>query len=806
MSEPVKIVVVATGVPEAVKQLETVAPAMDKISAATQQAATHTGHATGVFAENRMALMELEHSARAMADGLMAGINPLRMMAMEGPRLLQASSVMTDALRTQIMSFIPLVGGAAVGVGALVAMWKSLNAVQQENISRNNEITDSFQKQADAIKVITAAAKGGAITDQTREELLGQLGINLHTPTQVSLKPDLTPQTSGVNAFMAHTSGRGGVPLKELGLPDADAIDQVNQKLYEMGVMLKTVDPKTKVISYSVNPEIADLAALTTMREKYEAQMEVGFDKQRARAEKQHAEDLRNLDVEIAKAQQFREQLYLKLGQTHDPQEQSMIQSTMDQFSPEKMNDDRALLEEQYQSKLADIAAKEAAKRTQVADEEARKAAEFTTKAAEAAHKEMERQDKDLADAIEAYRIQSAGKNIQTYELEYNSRMTLAAQQLAGCIIDEDQYTDKVTSAAKERLASEKAYTAELQKQAQLKQEIARAETGAQLHAIQSNPMLTADQKAQQSIPLYQQQMAQNQQAITGLTGIASTTTDESARLEAQKQIADLMQKQVELKTQLDAAQGQNSFSYQMQSAMVSLQNMNNLAKETAGIFTGAFNTAIGSISKGITGLIMGTMSWAQALRQIASTILNQVIQSIVEMGVRMIATQLMTFLFGRGLATTGVAAAEAEAKILTAANTAPAALAAIASYGGAVAAAVPVWAIAAMGAAGFSEGGYTGDGGMFDPAGIVHRGEFVFNADAVNRIGVDNLDAMHRGAVAPAAAAGGSTAGGSGALPPKVVTVFDRQSLMAELKKPDYAHITIQHVLDNKSRLGFQT
>ena len=44
----------------------------------------------------------------------------------------------------------------------------------------------------------------------------------------------------------------------------------------------------------------------------------------------------------------------------------------------------------------------------------------------------------------------------------------------------------------------------------------------------------------------------------------------------------------------------------------------------------------------------------------------------------------------------------------------------------------------------GFDEGGFTGNGGKNDPAGIVHRGEYVFSQDAVKAIGVENLEAMH--------------------------------------------------------------
>ena len=48
-----------------------------------------------------------------------------------------------------------------------------------------------------------------------------------------------------------------------------------------------------------------------------------------------------------------------------------------------------------------------------------------------------------------------------------------------------------------------------------------------------------------------------------------------------------------------------------------------------------------------------------------------------------------------------------------------------------------------AQSSGGFAAGGYTGDGPKYTPAGIVHRGEFVFPQEAVNRIGVSNLGAM---------------------------------------------------------------
>jgi lambda family phage tail tape measure protein len=53
---------------------------------------------------------------------------------------------------------------------------------------------------------------------------------------------------------------------------------------------------------------------------------------------------------------------------------------------------------------------------------------------------------------------------------------------------------------------------------------------------------------------------------------------------------------------------------------------------------------------------------------------------------------------------------------------------------------------ISSWGSMKFAEGGYTGDGGKYQPAGVVHAGEFVMNKEATSRIGVGALYRMMRG------------------------------------------------------------
>ncbi|SFI31514.1 phage tail tape measure protein [Nitrosomonas sp. Nm34] len=64
----------------------------------------------------------------------------------------------------------------------------------------------------------------------------------------------------------------------------------------------------------------------------------------------------------------------------------------------------------------------------------------------------------------------------------------------------------------------------------------------------------------------------------------------------------------------------------------------------------------------------------------------------------------------------------------------------------------------------GFAMGGFTGAGGKFQPAGIVHAGEYVFSQESVKNIGVHTLDQLHQATKSGTAlgyATGGLVGGG---------------------------------------------
>lgn len=160
-------------------------------------------------------------------------------------------------------------------------------------------------------------------------------------------------------------------------------------------------------------------------------------------------------------------------------------------------------------------------------------------------------------------------------------------------------------------------------------------------------------------------------------------------------------------------------------------------------------------------------------LRDVARSALSELISSIIKMGIQWViteglkqaaiagttaatqtqaattvaATATSTAAQTAALATT-TAASTTAAATTTAAWTPAATTASIGSFGGAAAIGLAA-VIAALAAArgGFEQGGYTGNMGKKEIAGVVHGKEFVMDAATTSRIGVANLEALRSGA-----------------------------------------------------------
>jgi hypothetical protein len=197
------------------------------------------------------------------------------------------------------------------------------------------------------------------------------------------------------------------------------------------------------------------------------------------------------------------------------------------------------------------------------------------------------------------------------------------------------------------------------------------------------------------------------------------------------------------------------------------------VAQQVYGAIGGIATSLSQGISQSITGLIEETMTWGDALRNIGSTIVSSIITAFSDMAAQFIVKRTLMFILGRKLDTAEVAsnvaknAAIATSEVATATTTAvawtPAALVkSIATFG---IAAIIGLALFAAAMAAFDKGGYTGGGGRLEPAGIVHRGEFVMPADVVSKRGPGFfyalMDSLRFDSPMPAAALAGYSTGG---------------------------------------------
>lgn len=187
------------------------------------------------------------------------------------------------------------------------------------------------------------------------------------------------------------------------------------------------------------------------------------------------------------------------------------------------------------------------------------------------------------------------------------------------------------------------------------------------------------------------------------------------------------------------------------------------------GVLSGlsdSFGSFFTSVTDGFANSIGRAIVYGEdlgaALQDVARSALSELISGLVKLGIQW----LLMNTIGAGLqaaagATTaavagGVAAAWAPAAALASlatggANAAPAA----AALSGTTALSAT---LAAVGGVGFMTGGYTGDIPANQVAGAVHGREYVFDADATKRIGVDNLEALRQNSKSSGSGSGSQT------------------------------------------------
>lgn len=369
-------------------------------------------------------------------------------------------------------------------------------------------------------------------------------------------------------------------------------------------------------------------------------------------------------------------------------------------------------------------------------------------------HEERQRM---IADRVASLRADYKGIGVSEQEL-----LELATRQ-----IDNEE---KKKRAVESQRDARKESTKLLRDERDLLQDIASL-----LTTIDSDPFLTREQKDERRVPLLERQ----RELLLQRKGNGESVDGE------------LAQNDIEQARATPAGQMRENWTQFVDSLPSS-------AEAASQAITSTLGTAINGISNGISGLIMGTQNWRQAFAQTASAIIEQ----LVRIGVEFIAHEVLKMTWMQTSSAKASALRIQETAQVTGQQAQQAAAAApnalmqsLASWGVSAIVGAAAFAAAMALSGGFAEGGYTGGGGRMEPAGVVHKGEYVFSQPAVNRLGISYLDSLHvnakrgyagGGAVGSQNAEPLAGAGGS-ARPVNTFVLFDENTVRKQmLEHPD--------------------
>jgi hypothetical protein len=285
------------------------------------------------------------------------------------------------------------------------------------------------------------------------------------------------------------------------------------------------------------------------------------------------------------------------------------------------------------------------------------------------------------------------------------------------------------------------------------------------LDKIDKNPLLTDKQKREARanvLALENQEIRRQIELWTELNAIAPNADNQARidqlnrdkRVNESSNIAPLSKIQQGAKAGMEWEDADKHYQGGAEGflggAMEMLIEFGTLGDQIASSFKNVMGNAVQSISNGITGLIMRTQTWRQALSNIGLSILTSIVSAIVQMGVRWVATQIMMAAFGKAITAAAIATSIPLAMAATMVWAAPATLATIATFGGAAMQA-PMSILSAQGLvmAGslmqFAKGGLIPEGRRIIEVNEQGQ-ESVLNASATNRLGSQFVDAVNAG------------------------------------------------------------
>lgn len=332
------------------------------------------------------------------------------------------------------------------------------------------------------------------------------------------------------------------------------------------------------------------------------------------------------------------------------------------------------------------------------------------------------------------------------------ARARMSQKGPPGATTQEDKgpsFTELLASMAKEgellnyNVQQREALATVLQFENRLKRELTNEEQRLVFSLSEEIDAMTQRAEILESLEGPSQEFIQKQEAIRDLMVEMPGLTDQ------------LTQALADLELQFLKTQNGGSFvdGYVRQIRIMQLETRNAVADMGAHFATifGPGGSLVQGIGDATAASIVFGDNFAQSMKRVAQAVVSDVISSLVQLGLNMALNAAL----GNTLAAGSTAASVAQAIAVGSAWATPAALVNAATFGaGAAAGTIALGTSIAttkglmLAGAGFAEGGYTGNGGLRQVAGVVHGQEYVLPANVTRAIGVRNLDRMREGAM----------------------------------------------------------
>jgi hypothetical protein len=377
----------------------------------------------------------------------------------------------------------------------------------------------------------------------------------------------------------------------------------------------------------------------------------------------------------------------------------------------------------------------------------------------------------------------------------------LGKDNLTVLALNQAAWSDYMAELLRINIKEQEAQNSVTIKNAKLDEEVTKSSLEvkkAQLEAFYKNGTITAaayfaslraiaGKTAAAALQPLKDELAQTNQALSQLGG-KITTAGPAERVVILDEESQLLTKKHELETAIGLAliaekktlvditgqqhQVQKTDEQRLQTANAiawaqksEREDYNNRLQQTAQIFMGPIDSGIKSVASNLTQIIEGTETWRKGLLKIGVTLLTDVLDAILQVIAKLIVEEAILVVID----------------ILT---------------GGSGGSFLQGF---------FSAGGYTGGGGVNEVAGVVHGGEYVFSAPAVRRIGLGDLEAIHRG-YADGGFVGGSGGGESSRVGGTATTGsktnigvhvhFDERAMVNHLERSDAAEDWVVDVM----------